>query len=75
MIHTETMTPIQIQKSGLEVLARELGPYGLVCFLQQFETGAGDYTAERHHWLSHMDTEDVLARVAASRTHESPKTP
>ncbi|HYW12500.1 MAG TPA: hypothetical protein VE871_11085 [Longimicrobium sp.] len=37
----------EIRRVGLDALARELGPVGTVRFLQQFETGSGDYTAER----------------------------
>jgi len=39
---TRTMTLEQIRLAGLEALARELGPVGMVRFLQQFET---QYTA------------------------------
>jgi hypothetical protein len=42
------MTLEQIGLTGLKALSRELGPVGLVRFLQQFETGYGDYTTERH---------------------------
>jgi hypothetical protein len=45
------LTLEQIRTRGLEALSRELGPVGLVRFLQQFETGQGDYTAERYQWL------------------------
>lgn len=31
----------------MEALARELGPVGTVRFLQLFENGVGDYTADR----------------------------
>ena len=34
-----TMTLEQIRLVGLEALTRELGPAGMVRFLQQFETG------------------------------------
>ena len=52
---TRTMTLEQIRLAGLEALARELGPVGMVRFLQQFETGRGDYSAERHRWLAKWD--------------------
>lgn len=45
------MTLEQIHADGLQALARELGPVGVVRFLQQFEEGRGDYTAERWQWL------------------------
>jgi len=37
----------EIRRMGLDALARELGPVGMVRFLQQFETGSGDYTTDR----------------------------
>ncbi|GJG89836.1 hypothetical protein tb265_50170 [Gemmatimonadetes bacterium T265] len=36
-----------IRQAGVEVLVRALGPVSMIRFLQQFETGRGDYTAER----------------------------
>jgi hypothetical protein len=57
----ETMTLAQIQSKGLDLLARELGPVGLIRFLQQFDSGSGDYTAERGQWLD-TATVDELAR-------------
>ncbi len=41
----------EIRQHGISALARELGPVGMIRFLQQFETGAGDYTRDRHQWL------------------------
>ena len=48
MTTTSTTPPLdEIRQAGLEALYRELGPVGMVRFLQQFENGSGDYTAER----------------------------
>lgn len=47
MIDHGTATLDDIRRAGVEALARELGPVGMIRFLQQFETGRGDYTAER----------------------------
>lgn len=57
-----TMNLQQIRQNGLEALARELGVVGTVRFLQQFETGQGDYTAERGQWL---DQDEIKARMKA----------
>jgi hypothetical protein len=46
------MTLEQIRTKGLEALSRNLGPVGLLRFLQQFETGYWDYTSERYQWLN-----------------------
>jgi hypothetical protein len=53
----QAMTPAQIRLLGLAALARELGPVGMVRFLQQFEAGYGNYTQERHQWLDQWDVE------------------
>jgi hypothetical protein len=60
MINTKTMTPIEIQQVGLTVLMRELGPVGLIRFLQQYELGTGDYTSERHQWLDEISVDDAI---------------
>lgn len=49
----------EIRQQGIDALTRELGTVGMIRFLQQFETGKGDYTAERHQWLP--DDLDVIA--------------
>jgi len=46
-----SMTPDALRRAGLKALRRDLGVAGMVRFLQQFETGTGDYTAERLNWL------------------------
>lgn len=40
-----------IRREGLDALRKRLGRAGMIRFLQQFETGAGDYAAERHAWV------------------------
>ena len=37
----------EIRKDGLEILAKSLGPIGMVRFIQSFDLGRGDYTKER----------------------------
>ncbi|MBC7265162.1 MAG: hypothetical protein H5T64_12520 [Chloroflexi bacterium] len=57
----------QIRLTGLKALSRELGPVGLVRFLQQFETGYGDYTAERHRWLGERTVQDLVQEIEHQR--------
>lgn len=56
------MSMEEIRQRGIDVLAKELGPNGMIRFLQQFETGRGDYTAERHQWLPD-DVETIAAEI------------
>ena len=57
----------QIRLTGLRALSRDLGPVGLVRFLQQFETGEGDYTEERRLWLSGRTVRDLAQEIARRR--------
>lgn len=61
------LTMNEIRRAGLEALSRELGPVGMVRFLQQFETGRGDYTAERRSWLGSENVRDVAERIRTER--------
>ena len=60
---TKTMTLNEIQQTGLAVLSRELGPVGMVRFLQMFEIGEGDYTVEREQWLQNQSIDDIAKRI------------
>jgi hypothetical protein len=70
VIDVREMTPLQVQQTGLAILSRELGPAGLVRFLQQFELGSGDYTAEREQWLGDMDVDAIIQLVTEQRQPE-----
>lgn len=48
-------------------LSHELDPVGMVRFLQQFETGTGDYTAERRQWLGEATVEDLVREIEQGR--------
>lgn len=62
----KAMTLEQIRLTGLEALARELGPVGMVRFLQQFESGQGDYSVERHLWLDNLDARTLTEELRQS---------
>lgn len=63
----QTMSLEQIRIAGMEALARELGIVGMVRFLQQFETGHGDYSKDRHNWLDDQDVETIVERIRERR--------
>ena len=63
----EKMTMEQIRRVGLDALERELGVVGMTRFLQMFETGHGDYTAERRQWLDHLTLDEIYSSIQAKR--------
>ncbi|HLG30549.1 MAG TPA: hypothetical protein VI387_10095 [Candidatus Brocadiales bacterium] len=63
----QTFSPGVIRKIGLEALAKTLGPIGMVRFLQQFETGVGNYTKERDMWLKDIDIDAIVKEIKVKR--------
>lgn len=57
----------QIRQVGVEALIKALGPVGMTRFLQQFETGDGDYTKDRNRWLVGVDVQQMAKEIRARR--------
>lgn len=47
MLNVNLNTPIEIRNAGMKALQETLGPVGMVKFIQQYDTGYGDYTKEK----------------------------
>jgi hypothetical protein len=52
-----------VRKMGLEALNEKLGPIGMIEFIQQFDSGYGDYTRDRHNWLDKLTIEDICNEI------------
>jgi len=61
----------EIRELGLEALRQRLGRAGMIRFLQQFETGSGDYARQRHAWVDRVSMEDLAAQVKRTRKKSS----
>lgn len=66
-MNIQALSPSAVRKLGLEALTKALGPVGMVRFLQQFETGAGDYTKEREEWLKGIDVKSIVEEIKHMR--------
>lgn len=66
-MNIEPTNLFQIRQLGLEVLSRELGPVAMIRFLQQYETGIGDYSKERHLWLDKLTADDIAEKARILR--------
>jgi hypothetical protein len=64
-------TQDEIYREGLQALRDRLGRAGMVRFLQQFETGQGDYAQARHKWVDRITLEELRQLTRASK----PKAP
>ena len=70
-MNESTLTLDQIRARGIQVLGEQLGIVGMVRFLQQSETGWGNYTEERQQWLGDPDVK-VLAQAIQTRYPDKP---
>jgi len=59
--------PNVIRKLGIDALTKELGPVGMVYFIQQYDRGEGDYTAEREKLLADVTMETLMSELKAMR--------
>lgn len=57
---------VQIQHEGWNALVEKLGPIDASRFLQIYDPGSGDYTEERHTWLSN-DPDEIIASIMKRR--------
>jgi len=67
MMITDVTNLYQIRQMGIEVLNRELGPVAMVRFLQQYESGYGDYSKERHIWIDKISVSDIVEQIKNKR--------
>jgi hypothetical protein len=70
-MNVQLMTSEQIRVAGLEALAQQLGPVGMIRFLQQFELGRGDYSVERHAWLGTQDVNTITESLEKYQTDQT----
>jgi len=68
---TEPLTLYEIRTVGFEVLLRELGPAGAIRFLQQYESGRGDYTRNRKKLLPKKSVRDIGRQIMKQRQYKA----
>jgi hypothetical protein len=66
-----TLNAIRID--GLKALRQRLGRVGMVRFLQQFESGEGDYTRERQTWVNEISLENIKRLSRQEKSRSTPK--
>jgi len=67
VMNTQELSQEEIRSIGLEVLARELGPAGLIRFLQMYEHGNGDYTGDRENILPRQTAAQITEKIRQNR--------
>ena len=65
---TQTLAADKIRTKGVSALLRELGPAGMVQFMQQFRHGRGDYTKDRHKLLGDLKVDQIVEEIRQKRS-------
>lgn len=66
-------TPAELRRVGIDALVKALGPVGMARFLQQFDPGHGDYTAQRYAILGNPTVDELMDEVERGRQAPSAK--
>jgi hypothetical protein len=66
-IDGNTATPTELRRAGIDALMRALGPVGMIRFLQQFDVGHGDYTADRDRILGNPTVDNLMDKLKHRR--------
>jgi len=61
MNRTNLMTPVALQRAGIDALVKELGAIDAIRFIRLYDSGYGDYTKERHAIFDNMSVDDIFA--------------
>ncbi len=62
-MNTQAMSLNEIRKNGIDALTEKLGTAGMIRFMQQNETGYGDYTKEREELLGNPTIEELAESI------------
>jgi hypothetical protein len=57
----------EVRQEGLQALRERLGRADMIRFLQQFETGSGDYALGRHKWVDQTSLDDIERQTSANQ--------
>ncbi len=60
---SKTMSLPEIRREGFQALLDRLGPAGMIRFIQEYDSGRGDYTRDRHQWLDCLPDEEIIKSV------------
>jgi len=69
-MNTQVMTQEDIRIAGIEILSQHMGITGLIRFLQQTETGYGDYTKNRDDFLGQPTLGSLFEEIKNSKCNE-----
>ncbi len=67
MMNIDATNLYQVRHTGIHILNRELGPAAMIRFLQQYDSGYGDFSKERHERIDKVSVADIAAQIREKR--------
>lgn len=64
---TQLQPIAEVTQRATDALIKEIGVVNTIRFLNQFRTGAGNYTAERERLFQGMSVKDIVREIKAQR--------
>lgn len=58
-----SMSPIELTQTAIRILVKEIGIVNTARFIDQFTSGAGDYTAERDSFLPDLTVHEIVRTI------------
>jgi hypothetical protein len=74
-VKTRQRTFKEVRRDGIAALLETLGPVDTIRFIQRFDLGSGDYTAERAALLGNPSVDELYEEMKTmrSKTRGKPK--
>jgi len=67
----EFKTPNELNNEAMKILYEKLGAVNTIRFINQFNSGFGDYTAERENIYKEKSVDELVAEIKHLRKEES----
>jgi len=58
----------ELIEKGFRVLEKSLGPVGMVRFIQQLDSGSGNYTEDRKDFLDQFSIDSISEEIRKTRS-------
>ena len=65
---SRAISPNELRRVGIDALVKSLGQLGMVRFIQQFDTGRGNYAKERAELLDSLSLDTITTYIKNNRS-------
>ena len=70
--HSASKALDKLNDDAIRILCREMGAVKTIRFLNQFDSGQGNYAEERQKWLDEQTVDEIAADIRRLKRQRSP---